>query len=348
MFKIRLEVLLVLAATAIVANKAFALALALAIAVHELGHAVARFLVGRGPFRIELGLGGGQSYLASTVQEELGSARQAVVLLGGPVASGLAGGLFEHYAIEPAASLQWMWLFFQLAPFPSMDGGQLLRGVFDKDEKHGLLAWRACWGLGLVWIAVWWMVQPSGWVPGLWLLGLSMLLGRAEGGRVWHRRIYRHWESGLFRQVLTEARRCPDYLLAIDRRAIGELALLAAMELDLIEEVERFARWLPRAHPVRIVATIWLLKRGSEGARFFAEAALFELDTEHVRPEGPLLEHYQELVFCFARFEAERHQFDSSLGLLERAKHLGFEDLERIEVEPSFVPIAQDPRFKAL
>ena len=80
---IRLDFLLVIAGAAVIASPLFAICLALAIACHELGHALAARWIARERFRLLLQLAGGRAYIRGVEAKN----RRAMVLAAGPIAS---------------------------------------------------------------------------------------------------------------------------------------------------------------------------------------------------------------------------------------------------------------------
>src|SRR5688572_20004165 len=131
---IRLDFLLVIAGAALIASPLFAICLAVAIACHELGHALAARWIARERFRLLLQLAGGRAYIRGVEAKN----RRAMVLAAGPIASFalvvLGARLFTH-GFEWAYELFYaalVWTGYQLAPYPPTDGGQLFRLILEK------------------------------------------------------------------------------------------------------------------------------------------------------------------------------------------------------------------------
>ncbi|MCA9554183.1 MAG: hypothetical protein KC933_29380 [Myxococcales bacterium] len=336
------------------AGLAMTLAFACAVAFHELGHALAaRLVTGRFAMILQLTGGGG------ALRDVPGRRAQALVLLAGPLFGLLPWALgtallargHEGWLAYFGALLRYLgvvWAVFQLLPFPPMDGGLVLRGALTRVLGSATLAWRLGWVLGLTCLLLIVAVDVRLLEPAVWLLGMTLILGRGEAGYVRHMDAYGAWERGEHREVLSRVRGLPDYLPKEDKEALSALGVAAALELGDAAAVEDHATRLPAAHPRAVAAAEWLLRQGRPLGAKLAEQALDALDAE--RPECKAVdnERWADLAFQLAVFEARAMKPSSALGLLERAVALGFDHLDRLEAEAAFRGMAKQPRWAAL
>lgn len=336
------------------AGLAMTLAFGLAVAFHELGHAVGAALVTR-RFRMVLQLTGG----GGALRDVPGRRAQTVVLLAGPVfgilpwliGTALLQAGHEGWLAYFGAVLRYLgvvWAVFQLLPFPPMDGGLVLRGWLTHALGSATLAWRLGWVLGLASLLLILAVDARLLEPAVWLFGMTLLLGRGEAGYVRHMDAYGAWERGAYREVLSRVRGLPDYLPKEDREALSALGVAAAMELEDPAVVEEHATRLPAAHPRVVAAAEWLLRHQRPFGARLAQQALDALDAE--RPEAKVVERerWADLAFQLAVFEARDLKVSSAIGLLERAVSLGFDHLDRLEAEAAFTGLHSQPRWAAL
>lgn len=326
-------------------------ALALAIVIHELGHAlVARAAGGRGP--VVLQLTGGGTYLSDLP----GPKAQSAVLLAGPAAGvltfalghALAGRFEGQYLAYFGGYLRFMaalWSIFQLLPFPPLDGGLLLRRVILGRLGSATTAWRLGWVLGFAAVLLLVSLEPRIMEAAVWLTGMTVLLGRAEAGYVRHVDAFSAWQRGEYKDVVRRVRSLPDYLEAADKVGLLELGVAAAIELEDEAAVEDLVAKLPAAHASCVKAAEWLLRRGRPFGARLAEQAFDALDAERVTAAQIHRADWADLAFRLAIFEAEALKDSSALGLLERATALGYDDLDRIEAEGAFDRIRENPRW---
>lgn len=360
---VRWDYLLVLLGTGVVAGLTradpvggltVAGALALAIAVHELGHSVAARAHGR-PLSVVLQLTGGSSYVSGLGRRPA----VATVLLAGPLAGLLTFGAGEllvrsfpgQYAAFLGGHLRSMaliWSVYQLLPFPPLDGGLLLRRVLLARLGSATLAWRVGWALGFAAVLLLVSLEPRLLEPAVWLTGMAVILGRAEAGYVRHVDAYGAWERGEHREVVRRVRALPDYLDTADQVALLELGVAAALEIEDEGAVEDLAAKLPAAHPSCVKAAEWLLVRDRAFGARLAEQALDALAAERVQADRVERDHWADLAFRLAIHEARALEDQSALGLLEQAQGLGFDDVDRLEHEPAFERVHGNPRWAAL
>ncbi len=361
--RIRADFVLVTVATALVAGLVredpiggglLGAALAVVIIIHELGHALGATVVGL-PFSVILQLTGGLAYLGS--QDSRG--KQAVILLAGPVAGfvsfALGGVLVAQFPGELTGyfgalvqSMAVLWSVYQLLPFPPLDGGLLLRRTVLVRWVSATAAWRLCWvfgaAAGLLIVAL----EPRLLEAGVWLAGMTVILGRAEAGHVRHVDAFDAWQREDYGEVLRRVRGLPDYLHAEDRRALLGLGVSAGIELEDLAAVEEFAARLPAAHVSCVRAAEWLLvKKRDFGARL-AEQAFDALDAERVSEAEIDRDRWSDLAFRLAIHEARALKAGSALGLLERAHRLGFDNVDRLQAEGTFEELRENPRWTRL
>jgi hypothetical protein len=146
--------------------------------------------------------------------------------------------------------------------------------------------------------------------------------------------------------VLARVKKLPEYLDKDDRAKLVELGLFAAKELGDAESAFELSAQLPPFRPVVMSTGEWLLTLGNSGGAKIAQRALDALDQERTKiTTEEERERYADLTFRYAVYEARELRLESALGLLERAASLGFADRDRIEAEPAFRPLADNPRW---
>lgn len=340
--EVRFDFLLVVAGVSFVSSPVTGAAFALVILVHELGHAVVARL-GGADLRLLLQLAGGRVY-----------GQRSSVLLAGPVASGLlipVGAQLMRsqpvvgYALFYAAVV---WTGYQLAPFPPLDGGQILQRLLSSRIGSAVWTWRLSWLLGFVWVAAVVLLDPGFVEPCVWLTGVALILGRGEAGYVRHLDAYSAWERGDHREVVKRATATPDYLDKRDRVPILALGVTAALELEDESAIQHLAGKLPPGEPAAIEAATWLLMREKAYGAKLAERALDALNAERVKRRDIDEERWSEMVFRLSVYEAANLNPESALGLLERAIELGYENRDRIEAEPAFSKMKEHPRWEGI
>lgn len=116
----------------------------ISVMFHELGHALAARIFGKTPF-IELGFFGGTTYFR---QEGLKKWQLFLITLNGPLfgfilffISSLAVGRLDRasglgYACQLCVAINLFWTVFNLLPILPLDGGQLLRVIFEAIFKN--------------------------------------------------------------------------------------------------------------------------------------------------------------------------------------------------------------------
>lgn len=336
-----------------VAGATMGSALALSIALHELGHGLAARALGR-PMQVVLQLTGGLTYLGP--KDTRG--QQALVLLAGPLAGGVgfalgrlleasfAGQLLGYFGTL-LSSMSVLWAVFQVLPFPPLDGGLLLRRVGLAGLASATLAWRLGWILGFTVSLLLVAMEPRLLEPAVWLVGMVVILGRAEAGHVRHLDAFEAWQRGDHAEVIRRVRRAPDYLDPRDRRALLELGVSAGIEQEDFSAVEDLAAKLPAAHPSCVRAAEWLMMRGRAFGARLAEQAFDAWDAD--RLEGPVdRDRWADLAMRLAIYEADSLKLDSALGLLERAAALGFDNVDRLEAEGAFHQLRENPRWATI
>lgn len=340
--EIRFDFLLVVGGISFVSSPVAGAAFALVILVHELGHAVAARLFG-GELRLLMQLAGGRVY-----------GQRLSVLLAGPVAGALmvpAGA--ELMSVRPDwgyalfyASL--VWTGYQLAPFPPVDGGQILQSLLSRKIGSAVWIWRISWLLGFAWVAAIIALDNAFVEPCVWLTGVALILGRGEAGYVRHLDAFSAWERGDHREVVKRAKATPDYLDKRDRVPILALGVTSALELEDEAAIQDLAGRLPAGEAAVIEAATWLLMREKAYGAKLAERALDALDSERVKRRDIHEERWSEMVFRLSVYEAANLNAESALGLLERAIELGYENRDRIEAEPAFARMTAHPRWKGI
>ena len=325
-----------------------AVALAVVIALHELGHALAS----PQPFRLYLQMTGGVDYIK---QAEGG--RRPVVLLAGlglgasAIAFGLLVGRMGGVGVEIGLGLfqaGLIWTGFQLMPFPPMDGGLLIEPRLSKLVGSAVWCFRLQWLLGalLVGALVW--VMPQLLEPAVWLTGMAVILGRSYAGYIRHLDAYRSWEKGEHAAVLQKVKSAPEYLDKRDRAPLLELGVLSAIELGDAQAIERFAGQLPAYHSATVKAADWLLRHDKPYGAQLAERAFDALDAEVVKRAQIEEDRWADLALRLAVFEAVELRPESALGLLERALDLGFDNLDRLEAEGALKSLHESPRWEKI
>ncbi len=351
-FLIRLDFMLVIAGAAVVSSPQFAACLALVIAAHELGHAVAARRLGGGDFRCLLQLAGGRAYVRTIASR----GRRALVLLAGPISSGLlvvAGARLTSvrgmgswgYDLFFAAVV---WTAYQLAPFPPVDGGQLIRVVLEDRVKSATWIWRLSWLSGFAWAAGIVALDRGFLGPAIWLTGTALILGRGEAGYVRHLDAWAAWEKGDYAEVVRRIRALPDYLDRRDRVPLISLGVTAALELQDPVAVEELCGKLPPYESAVIQAATWLLIDRKPAGAQLAERAFDALDAERITRAQIDQERWSEMAFRLAVYEAGELRGESALGVLERAIGLGYAHRERIEAEPAFARLTEHLRWVRL
>ncbi len=322
-----------------------ALALAVAAICHEVGHfAVARVLGYVGP--LVLHAGGGRVYFTDVE----GIAPRVVVLLSGPMAAIVPGAISLYLGYFGAELRDWLvaWTAYQLLPFPSLDGGQLLATTVLRRVSNPRLRNRVLWGLGLLTtvglVAAW---------PGLaWLIGvgfcLALLAGFIEAASMYYADAFAAWESGDDPAVVRLASRMPKFLGEAQRESMVILGLSSAHRLDDLEAVERLAWALPAYHPERVRAAVTLARAGRRKGSVMAKAALTALDRGQVSPGEIDRTMWADLAFYAAAVTAGEGRDDAALSMLERAVDLGFDHPDRIEADPELHRLTGQPRFQRL
>lgn len=350
---LRLEVVLITLGLGILFRPSLALAFFLAVAAHELGHALAAAKVGR-PFRWLIQVGGASPYLIQLTPR----AEVSVALAGaGGGASLFALGFvlarrspFEELAFFGAdlAAVAALWSAFQLLPFPPLDGGLILRRILAERLGSALWAWRVGWALGfsIVVLVVWRF--PNWLEPAVWLTVMTILLGRSEAGYVRHLDAYQAWSRGDHRLVLAKVKQPPDWLPKPDRERLHELGISAAVELEDPAALEQHAGAIPPQHPAAIRAAEWLLRHGRPYGARLAEHAYDALDAERVKAAELDRDRWADLMLHHAFYEAAEQRDESALGLLERAVKMGFDHLDRLEAEPRLERLRGHPRYLTL
>ncbi len=351
--RLSLETLLVAIAVGLIVHPAFAFALFTVIGAHELFHALAAKLLLKRPFMWVFQLTGAGIY----VREQTGL-KVALVILSGPVLGALSiqflgRVLYQHdpglreYALG-LLELSILWNGYQLLPMPPMDGGVLLRPYLTRWLKSATKAWRLSWLLGLSAVALLLYIYPKPIEPIIWLTGMSFLLARSEAGYVRHLDAYEAFRRQDFSRVIQIAHRVPDHLPKADQVAVIELGVLAALELEHSAHVEQLAARLPACHGVALDAASWLLRQERGFGARLAEQAYDAVDAERVKRKDVDWEAFSDLTFRHAIYEAAQKNYESALGLLERAFYWGFNDFERMQVEGHFDSIREHPRYQKL
>lgn len=325
-----------------------------AVLLHEVAHSALSALFTRpnAESGLRLQLGSGVPYLSDN--EPL-SSRDLAVLLAGPVLGAALGlGLAQALLAQPQAFFQRLgpsliafaliWNVFQLSPLPVADGGVILRRQLGS-RLGRLRMWRLGWGLGLAMGLALMAFSPALIEPVVWLLGLSIFLARSEVGHVRLLEAYEAYDAGDPRRALEVIAQAPSHLPRPDRARLAELGLHAAFDLEDPGRVEGFIDALPGAHPLRLEAVTWLLRRDSAVGARAAERVHDAVDAEQLSLLDS--EGYADLTFYHAVHEALHLRPESSLGLLERAVARGFKDRDRIEAEPSFDRLRTYPRFRS-
>lgn len=351
--RVHWEVLLVALVVAAAARPSVAVGLLVAIVLHEVGHAVAaRAFPREGSEKgIRIQLGSGAPYLGP---EEVLHARDAAVLLAGPLLGGALAGLAGHAAaLEGGAALRdvgamtralaGVWTAYQLAPLPVTDGGVLLRRGLSP-RLGALPAWRLSWAAGLLYALGFVLWSPYFLEPVVWLLGLSVILGRSEWGHVRHLEAWQAYRKGDLSRAVSLA--TVEHLPQADRARLAELGLHAALELDDVAGVERLVDRLGPAHPLRLEAVTWLLRKDRDLGALLAERTHDAVDAG--KAAGIDRERYGDLSFRHAILEASRLRPESALGLIERALDHGFDDRDRLLAEGALDRLRGHPRFVRL
>lgn len=343
---IRVDLLLVIAGVSVASSPMFAFALAVAVLVHELGHAVAARIFGGRP-RLLLQIAGGRAYVGDSM-------RRVPILLAGSIASGALVVIAAKVATPARGTLAYeifyaglIWTGYQLAPYPPCDGGQILRALSSR-RLAPLPIWWLSWGLGFAYAALVVALDPHFLEPCVWLTGAALILGRGEAGYVRHLDAYGAWERGQHAEVVKRAKGTPEYIDKRDKVPILELGVSAAIELSDEASIEELAARLPPFVPSLVqAATSLMTKERALGAKL-AERALDALDAERVKRTEIDRDRWADMVFRLAVFEAAELRFESALGVLERAVDLGYRDRDRIEAEPAFAKLSGHPRWTAL
>lgn len=353
--RLRIDFLLIPIGVALATQIPMGVAFFVAILAHELGHAIARRVVTGAPFVLYLQIGGGGSY----VRDVTDARRQNLVLIAGPLAS-LVPAIVGHVVVHTVASTEvaWWgaslrfasltWTAFQALPFPTLDVGLMLRRWLLKKTESATLAWRIGWLLGFTVVVLVVTIDFSLIAWALWLTLVAVLLGRAEATYVRHVDAFAAWERRDHLTVLVIVEKAPERTRREDLLPLVQLGLASALELEDDKRVETLAAKLPAHHPSALGAGEWLLRRDRPYGAKLAEHALEAVDHERVKRHEIDAERYADLTFRYAIFEASELRLDSALGLLERAVDFGFDDLDRIEAEGSFAPIAQRSRYLVL
>jgi hypothetical protein len=347
---IQLDFLLVIAGAALIASPSVAICLALAIGFHELGHALVGRWISRAPFRLVLQLAGGRAYVRGVESRN----RRAIVLAAGPIASGalvVIGAQLYTTGFERAYDLFYaalVWTGYQIAPYPTSDGGQLLRISLEKQIKSATAIWRVSWVLGLAFALGVVMLDPAFLAPAIWLTGMAVILGRSEAGYVRHLDAWAAWEKGDHAEVVRRVRAIPDYLDKRDRGPLLSLGVISAIELADRAAVEELSAKLPAHDTATIEAATWLLRRDQPFGAKLAERALDSLDADVIKRAQIDGERWSEMAFRLAVYEANALRPESALGVLDRALELGYVHKERIEAEPAFARLTDNPRWKQI
>lgn len=345
---IRLELLPIAVAIALLSGVDVALALAIALLVHELGHLAAARAAGARASRLTLQLGGGGAYARPLESSGL----RIAVLAAGPAATAL---LAAAACVSPLPAflrqVPWaaaVWSVYQLAPFPPLDGGRILQLALEGRGVSATRIWFLGWALGAGLAVLIVVLDGRQLAPVVLLSGIALILGRAEAGYVRHVDAYAAWERGDHRAVIAVVRRLPDYLERSVRTTILELGVMSAMEVGEIEALVSLTAELPASRPVVMRGAEWLLGRGREEGAKLAQRALDALDAEVVRPEGAEREPFADLAFRYAVHEAAALRPESALGLLERAVDLGFADVDRLEADATLAGVRIHPRYATI
>lgn len=342
---LRTDLAVLLMCIAVFWDRDFAIALAIAVVAHELGHFVVARLLGADVTLI-LQVGGGRPYLKGLV----GVAPMVAVLLAGPVAGlvPFTASLYMEYFGAKTRNAVVLWTLYQLIPFPTLDGGQLLAATALARVPRALTRSRILWGLAAA------TVLLLGWrLPGLvQYLGvgsvMAVLLARSEAGPTRYADAYEAWEAGDHLAVLARTERIPRYLNEEDAQALALLGLASARAIDKADAMENLVQWLAPYHPERVRAAEYLLRQGYAEGGILARMAFDALDKGRITEHEMDSELWADLAFYYASAEAERGRRDVALNLLERAEALGFDHVERLEADPQLGSLKDLPRFRAV
>lgn len=160
--------------------------LAIAVALHEIGHVLAMRHFGYKNVRLLfLPLFGG---LATGEPRELDATKNALVALAGPafgLASVLAAGVAGMWIEDPRWLVEFAWvsLFlnaFNLLPLVPLDGGQFTNDALFSRHPALELIFRVIAIAGLMWIALWWETWLLGVVVFSMVFTLSLTYRRAR------------------------------------------------------------------------------------------------------------------------------------------------------------------------
>ena len=342
---IRTDLAVIVAIIGITMDVASAFALVLAVVAHELGHfAVARALGGQG--NVLLQVGSGRAYLKGIE----GTGPTVAVLLAGGLAALLpfTASLYLEYFGAKLRSAVVLWTLYQMLPYPSLDGGQLLECTLLRRVNRKLVRWRILWVVGGATVLVLgWQFAVLG-RPLLYFTAMAILLARGEAGALRYADAYEAWDAGAHDAVIRRAYRAPRYLSDDESEALTLLGLASARHLDDSDAIEGLADGLPAYHPERVRAAEYLLRSGHEGGEAMARTAFEAFDQGRVSRSELDEELWADLAFHYASAEAGGGRTDVALTLLERAESFGFDQVERLEADPQLGSLESQPRFRAV
>ena len=213
----------------------FAVALALCVLAHELGHTAVSLALGRPVNRVVIFFLGGISEISGEIER---ARDELLIALAGPVVSGLLAGLAAAaFAFTSHGSLAWALLLlltwsnvivaiFNLLPGLPLDGGRIIRAItWAASKSQGTGTRVAAWsgrGIAILIVGAGLWAALAGWGTYAWVLDLVMALFIWNGA--------------------TQALRSATVLDRIARLRLSELlrpGVLVAADVSVAEAVRR-------------------------------------------------------------------------------------------------------------